>query len=105
MRNALELSTTTQPALAAIGANSLEMLPPALKSAMSMPLKESLVSSLTVMSAPRNFSVLPTERAEASKVNLPTGKVALLQRFDHFDADGARRADHCHMRISIHTLS
>jgi hypothetical protein len=41
MRNALELSTTTQPALAAMGANSREMLPPALKRAMSMPAKES----------------------------------------------------------------
>ena len=45
MRNALELSTTTQPALAAMGANSLEMLPPALNSAMSMPANESFVSS------------------------------------------------------------
>ena len=51
-RNALELSTTTQPALAAIGANSFEMLPPALNSAMSTPAKESLVSSVTVMSWP-----------------------------------------------------
>ena len=45
MRNALELSTTTQPALAAMGANSLEMAPPALNSAMSMPLNDSFVSS------------------------------------------------------------
>ena len=50
MRNALELSITTQPAFAAMGANSFEMLPPALKSAMSMPAKESLVSSVTVTS-------------------------------------------------------
>ena len=75
MRNALELSTTTQPALAAMGANSFEMPPPALNSAMSMPLNESFVSSVTVMSCPRNLSFLPTERAEASKVSLPTGKL------------------------------
>ena len=42
---ALELSMTTHPALAAIGANSLEMLPPALKRAMSIPLNESFVNS------------------------------------------------------------
>ena len=75
MRNALELSTTTQPALAAMGANSFEMLPPALNSAMSMPANESFVSSVTVMSCPRNLSFLPTERAEASNVSLPTGKL------------------------------
>ena len=74
-RNALELSTTTQPALAAMGANSFEMLPPALNSAMSMPLNESFVSSLTAMSVPRNLSFLPTERAEASRVSLPAGKL------------------------------
>ena len=57
-----------------MGANSFEMLPPALKSAMSMPLKESLVSSVIATSWPRNLSCLPTERAEASRVSLPTGK-------------------------------
>src|ERR1035438_4380018 len=74
MRNALELSTTTQPALTAMGANSFEMLPPALNSAISIPLKESFVSSVTVMSWPLNFNFLPAERADASKVSLPTGK-------------------------------
>src|SRR5215469_7621134 len=74
-RNALELSTTTQPALAAMGANSFEMLPPALNSAMSMPANESFVSSVTVISCPLNFSFLPTERADASNVSLPTGKL------------------------------
>src|SRR5260221_8330693 len=73
-RNTLELSTTTQPALAAIGANSFEMLPPALNSAMSIPANESLVNSVTVISCPRNFSFFPTERADASKVSLPAGK-------------------------------
>ena len=29
-------------------------------------------------------------------------KIPLLQRFEHFDADGARRADDCHMRLCIH---
>jgi len=30
-------------------------------------------------------------------------ETTFFQRFDHLDADGARRADHGHMRISIHT--
>jgi len=41
MRKALELSRTTQPALAASGANTLEMLAPALNKAISMPPKRS----------------------------------------------------------------
>src|ERR1041384_6009698 len=75
IRNALELSMTMQPFFAAMGAKSLEMPAPALNNAMSMPLKESLVSSLTVMSCPRNLSFFPTERADASNVNFPTGKL------------------------------
>ena len=50
IRNALELSMTTQPALAARGANSFEMPPPALNRAMSIPLNESFVSSSTAIS-------------------------------------------------------
>jgi hypothetical protein len=102
MRNALELSTTTQPALAAMGANSFEMLPPALNSAMSMPLNESLVSSLTAMSWPRNLSFLPDGARRSEQRQFAHRKIAFFQRFDHFDADGARRADHGHMRISVH---
>ena len=30
------------------------------------------------------------------------GKIALLQRLDHFDADCTRRADNCYMRILVH---
>src|SRR6266545_6331430 len=75
MRNALELSMTTQPARAARGANSFEMLPPALNNARSMPLNDSFVSSSTAISLRRNLSVLPIERAEASRVNRPMGKL------------------------------
>src|SRR5258705_12147751 len=77
MRNALELSITTQPALAAMGANSFEMLPPALNNAMSIPENESLLSSLTMTSVPRNLSFLPTERTEAKRVNLLTERFLL----------------------------
>src|SRR2546428_10112955 len=41
LRKALELSMTAHPALAATGANSLEMLLPALNRARSMPAKDS----------------------------------------------------------------
>src|SRR5437899_8918737 len=51
------------------------MLPPALKSAMSIPVNAVFVSSLTVISSTRNLSFLPAERAEASNVNFPTGKL------------------------------
>jgi len=54
---------TTQPDLAASGANSLLMDPPALNSAMSIPAKLSMRSSLTSISWPRNFSFLPADRA------------------------------------------
>ena len=50
-----------------------EILPPALKRAMSMPLKASLVSSWTGSWVPLNGMVLPAERADASKVSLLTG--------------------------------
>jgi len=54
------------------------------------------VSSLTVMSVPRNLSFLPAERADASK-SVAHRKISLFQRFNHFDADGAGRANHGHM--------
>ena len=74
MRNALELSTTTQPALAASGANSFDTPPPALNRAISMPWNESFANSLTMISCLRNLSFLPAERTEASNVRLPAGK-------------------------------
>ena len=52
IRNALELSITTLPAFAAMGANSFEMLPPALNNAMSIPLNESLASPWIAISSP-----------------------------------------------------
>src|SRR5437773_9770657 len=74
IRNALELSTTTQPALAAIGANSFEMLPPALNRAMSTPSNDFGVNSCTAISFGPALTFLPADRAEASNVNFPTGK-------------------------------
>ena len=67
IRQALELSTTTQPRLAASGASSLEVPPPAEKMAMSMPSKASGVASSTVMSRPATVMVVPAERADARR--------------------------------------
>ena len=85
------------------GANSFEMIPTrAEQSNVDARQRNLFVSSLIAISSPRNLSFLPTERAEASSVNFPTGKFAFFQRLDHLDADGARRADHSHMRVTVH---
>ena len=55
-RHALELSTTTAPALAATGPNSRATLAPALNSATSTPAKESWPSVSTRTSEPANVS-------------------------------------------------
>ena len=74
IRKAEELSTTTAPALTAIGANFLEMPLPAENRAMSTPSNErSFNSSITILS-PRKSMVLPAERALASGFSLRTGK-------------------------------
>jgi len=86
-----------------MGANSFEMLPPALNNAMSIPAKESLVNSLIAMSSPRNFKVFPTERAEASNVNLPTGKLRFSSVLIISTPTRAGGADDCNMRSFIHT--
>ena len=62
---ALELSTTTAPAFAATGANSLLMPAPALNKAISMSLNEFFVSSSTSHNLPQNSNFLPLERPEA----------------------------------------
>src|SRR3954453_1920363 len=77
MRKAEELSTTLAPALTAIGANFLEMLPPAENRAMSTPSKARSVSSSMTTSCPRNDTILPAERALASALSLPTRKPRL----------------------------
>ncbi len=74
MRKAEELSTTTAPALTAMGAYFREVSPPAENRAISTPAKLSAVSASTVSGSPRNGRVLPAERWEASSLSLPTGK-------------------------------
>ena len=52
------------PAALAAGTNSRLRAAPALKKAMSMPVKASAASSSTLYDLPRNSRVLPTERVE-----------------------------------------
>src|SRR5882724_7925012 len=77
MRKADELSTTTAPALTAMGVNFLEMPPPAENSAISTPSKEFSSSSSIMTFWPRKSIVLPADRALASALSLPTRKPRL----------------------------
>jgi hypothetical protein len=65
MRNAEELSMTTAPFRAAIGAYSRAVLLPAENSAKSTPSKLSALSASTVRSRPQHGSTLPADRGEA----------------------------------------
>src|SRR5688572_8017081 len=74
MRKADVLSITTAPALTALGANSFEIDPPALKYATCTSSKLSWVSSSIVYACPRNVAVLPALRAEARSLRFLIGK-------------------------------
>ena len=65
MRNAPELSTTTAPRDAAIGAHSAEISSGTSNIATSIPSKLSGVSATTVNSSPRHINFLPALRADA----------------------------------------
>ena len=65
MRHADELSMTTAPASAYLGASALDVAPPAENSAMSMPVRSASAASSTTISSPRQGSVVPAERADA----------------------------------------
>ena len=67
MRNAPELSTTTAPRLAAIGAHSAEISSGTSNIAISIPSKASGESATTVSSSPRHINFLPALRADAIK--------------------------------------
>ena len=75
MRQALELSTTTAPARAAMGPYSLLMPPPAENRAISTPSKESLVNTSTGISLPRKVTFFPRDRSEARGTNRATGNL------------------------------
>src|SRR5664279_1485930 len=64
LRQADELSTTIAPASATFGAYSADIVAPAEKIAMSMPVKSAVSVSSTTYSLPPHVTVLPAERAE-----------------------------------------
>ena len=65
IRNAPELSTTTAPRCAAIGAHSAEISSGTSNIAISIPSKASGESATTVSSSPRQINFLPALRADA----------------------------------------
>ena len=93
MRQALELSMTTQPRLAASGASSLEVPPPAEKSAMSMPSKASGVASSTVMSRPVDRHGGAGGARRCQETQLRVRELLLGEDLDHGPAHGAGGAD------------
>ena len=74
LRHAEELSTTTAPAAANLGAYSLEAAPPAEKMATSIPARSAVATSSTWTRAPRNSTTCPAERAEEKKRTERAGK-------------------------------
>ena len=74
IRQALELSTTAHPRAAASGARRRLTSAPALKSAISTPLKASGVASATGTCSPRKVTLRPAAEA-ASGTSLRTGKL------------------------------
>src|SRR5580765_1361937 len=73
IRNALDLSTTTAPALTAWGAYSFDCAEPAEKNATSMPLNAPGPTFSTRIVSPLKVTVLPTERSDANARRLLTG--------------------------------
>ena len=65
LRQAEELSMTTTPAAANLGASSREVDAPAENTAMSSPVGSAVAASSTTTSTPCQGSVVPAERAEA----------------------------------------
>src|SRR5262249_33119887 len=64
---------TTAPAFTATGANLALTLPPAEKSPISIPLKESSVRTSTLISFPLNERNCPADLSEAKSRSSPTG--------------------------------
>ncbi len=102
MRKADELSTTTAPALTAIGANFLEMPPPAENSAMSTPANDVSVSSSMTMFWPRKVERLAGGPAARQRLELADREFPLVHGRHEFGADGAGDTDNGHSGIALH---
>jgi len=72
---------TTQPARAAMGANSFERLAPALNNAKSMPQMNSSSVPRPAISSPRKLNFFARERLDASNVSFSTGKFRFFPAF------------------------
>ena len=75
MRNARRVVDDDRAGRTAAGAKRFDCAPPAENSAMSTPSRLASVSSCTAISPPRNFIVLPAERAEASRRSSTSGNL------------------------------
>ena len=75
MRKALDLSTTTAPALTACGAYSLDCAEPAEKNATSTPRKASGPTCSTRIFSPLKVTLFPTDRSEANARSSRTGNL------------------------------
>ena len=74
IRQAEELSTTTAPAAATLGAVAREAVLPLENRARSRPEKSAVAVSSTTISPPAHGRVVPADRTEAKKRTSVTGK-------------------------------
>ena len=94
MRHALELSITTQPRLAASGASSFEVPPPAAEDRDVDALEGVGCRELDgEVPVPSTVTVLPAERSEARRRSSVYGNRFSREDLDHGAADGAGGAD------------
>src|SRR5688500_7936219 len=75
MRHAFDLSTPTAPALAIIGAYSLDCGEPAAQKAISTPLKAAASTRRSAIASDWKLTVLPMERSEAKQRSSRTGNL------------------------------
>src|SRR2546422_432779 len=75
MRNALDLSMTTAPAWTSMGAYAFDWTEPAEQKAICTPLKAPGSIFWTRTGSPRNGTVLPTERSDATTRSSRTGNL------------------------------
>ena len=104
IRKALELSTTTAPAAAAIGLHCRETPPACSTGRCRRPRTHRRQSGSIGWVSPRNVTVLPALRAEARNLIDATGKSPFLEQADHPLAHGPTGPDDgnvLHGRLSL----
>ena len=91
---------TTHPARAAMGANFWLMLPPAEKSAISMPAEGVLFEHLDGIGLALELEFLPQRTFRGKQGELTHREVAFLEDADHFVSDGTGGADYSNTVLS-----